>query len=154
MYGHFFDRSVYAKDQIVKCPHALKHTFCIKCSECVCVCVCVYVKTSKSDYFCGLWKSFLSLYCMEFYKIRQKKKSYFQWQRVGQGCLSKKYTKQGMNHKKYGRKLWWKWRYIKLKLSWSHQYFALRKSKHFFQNSPILLIFKTIDFLLLWRRKS
>ena len=122
----------------------------------VCVCVCVYVCMWKlvrvitsvdcenPFFLCFVWNFIRS----------GKKKSYFQWQRVGQGCLSKKYTKQGMNHKKYGRKLWWKWRYIKLKLSWSHQYFALRKSKHFFQNSPILLIFKTIYFLLLWRRKS
>ena len=99
LYGHFFDRSVYAKDQIVNDLTYL-NTCSIKCSECV----CVYVKTSNRDYFCGLWKSFLSLYCMEFYRIRQKK-NYFQWQRIGQGYLSKKYTKQCMSHKKYGRKL-------------------------------------------------
>jgi len=26
----------------------------VRVCVCVCVCVCVYVKTSKSDYFCGL----------------------------------------------------------------------------------------------------
>ena len=150
MYGHFFDKSVYAKDQIVS---VLTHWNIRVVSNVVSVWMCMWKLVAViTSVDCE--KSFLSLYCMEFYRIRQKKKSYFQWQRVGQGCLSKKYTKQGMNHKQYGRKLWWKWRYIKLELSWSHQYFALRKSKHFFQNSPILLIFKTIYCLLLWCRKS
>lgn len=111
MYGHFFDRSVYAKDSDCQWPGTYLNTCCIKCSECV----CVYVKTSNRDYFVDCEN--FSFLCIVWNFIGSgKKKNYFQWQRIGRDIWARSTQSNVWIIKNMGGN-YDEWRGIKLELS-------------------------------------